>query len=169
MLPLNEDFLLNISVLIAGLIIIFRKVALILKEVKPNGGKSLADSIKRIESNMLWMSIFQHLYDHPLFRTDKFGNYIWINNSFSIMAGASFEEVKDKRWFSLVSEDDRARIKEEWKEAVEDKRLFDVVYWIHNTPNKKIFKVREIAYPNIVLGELQGYMGTINILEEKDG
>lgn len=168
---LNETYIYNTAAVFVVGILIFRKVKQILAEVKPNGGKSLADTIKRIETSLIasihWNIIFQYLYNEPLFRTDNNGEYEWVNNSYLTVAGIGLEDVKGKRWLSIVTEEDRHRVRDEWCSCVTDKRVFDLTFQIKNLANDRTYNVRGVAYPNLVGGELQGYFGALHFLSEK--
>jgi PAS domain S-box-containing protein len=166
----SQDFFLNIGVLIAGVILIIRKVKQVLVEVKPNGGSSLADSVKRIESSLIsstqWNVIFQNLYNEPMYKSDKNGNCIWINNAYIHLVGAGLEDLKDKRWLSIVHDEDRERVRTESASALADRRTFDSIFRVKNFYNGKIFKVRSVAHPNVTSESLQGYLGSMHVLEE---
>lgn len=145
------------------------KLKSLLSHIKPNGGSSLADAINRIEKTVkemnLWMEAGQHLTQKPIFKTDQYGKFIWINTAFSRLVGVGFEELRGGRWISVVLEEDASKVYSEWFECVNSGRKFDMEFRINNAVTNEVTKVRGRAFPITDQDKTLGYLGTWLTLE----
>ena len=127
---------------------------IITRELQTNGGSSIKDALKRIE-NRLTIIDAKHktilsLENEPIWESDEFGNCVWVNHSYLKMTGFDFEYLKNAGWVSIINEIDRSRVREEWKRAVEEKRIFSCEYTINRYDNTKVkhdHKLRQSSFP----------------------
>ena len=145
------------------------KLKKIFAETKSNGGKSLKDSVNRVESLVINLAslveAFHQLSDKPMFRADEEGNFTWMNSAFMQLTGRNSEELKNKGWISSIYEDDRERVSREWESAVEDQRTFYSEFKVINSYTEEEKNVRAKAFP-LVNTAFLGYLGTWIVIEE---
>jgi PAS domain S-box-containing protein len=147
-------------------------VAEIKKELTPNGGTSIKDTVNKLAtsveniSNSLnalstqgsRMEIRQqsilHSVSIPTFETDREGHCTFANKAYLDLAGRSMEDVKGPGWINIIHPEDRKRVRDEWNLAVHEKRNFELTYKIV-CHEKMIFEVTCLATP--ITGN--GYIG----------
>lgn len=140
---------------------IVKYVEKLMMEFKPNGGASLKDALNRIESKIAEIDLTQKIYidadsNIPMFQTDPQGNYRWVNKSFLELVDRPLEEVIGTGWELTVSQQDREAVREEWRQAVSDHRIFEYNYTIQDSFGRE-HKVKCRASGN----EKSGYVGLI--------
>ena len=95
-------------------------------EVVTNGGKSLKDTVNRIERRQVIQQGFvRHLLNHQpvgIFETDNKGNYLWVNPTYLDVVGRQLDELIGRGWISCIHPEDRERISVEWSNAVSQER-----------------------------------------------
>lgn len=136
------------------------------KELNPNGGSSIKDALKRIENRLAFMAgklrAVLSLENEPVWESDVDGRCIWVNHSYLKMTGFDFNYLRNYGWISIINEIDRSRVREEWTQAIADKRIFSCEYTINKQDGIKI-KVFGNSYPVIsdVDGEVTGHVGRL--------
>lgn len=149
---------------IVGVVVLFRKVIIpatrrfkatlerfdkiddVLKELKPNGGTSLRDSINRIEDEMHSQTERLRSHDRKLdrltqtqwaltqnarcgiFETDRSGAFIRVNQTFARIVGHAQDECRGHNWYNFVASEDRERVMTEWNDAVEWHRDVEISF-----------------------------------------
>lgn len=151
---------------------------IVLAEFRPNGGNSMKDSITRIETNLQGVrndamrmearqwAIVASLPD-PVFETNPEGECIRVNSAYMHLTGRSMQDVLGNGWEIVIHHEDRARVWQEWHDAVQRLRAFDSHYRIVDTDGE-IFSVRCIAQPykNPADGTVLGYLGRVTEIKQ---
>ncbi len=141
---------------------------LVNRELGSNGGSSIKDSIKRIETKISVNDgkyrAAMCLHDEPIWECDKNGNCIWVNHSYSKLTGIDSDYLKNKGWFNIVAESDRSRVRDEWVASIEEERIFTCEYMI-KTHEGELIKVRADSYPIVtdLNSSVVGYIGMLSI------
>lgn len=106
------------------------------KQVFPNGGGSMNDSLKRVSniveehsrSSKLFRSTMLAHQDADLtkarFETDENGDIIWFSYALQAWTGRSSEQTEGMGWLTSVVEQDRHRVRAEWMAAKAESRDF---------------------------------------------
>ena len=102
-----------------------------------------------------------------IFRTDATGKCIYVNDRSCQIAGLSLEEALGEGWSKSLHEDDRARITEEWYQAVQEERPFRLEYRFQR-PDGSISWVfgQSVAERNSA-GEIVGFLGTVTDISDR--
>jgi PAS domain S-box-containing protein len=118
-----------------------RQVSIIMKQVMPDGGSSLADSMKRIETtvsdnakrseatgkNVALMTATMRATSNTnprmaTFETSSEGLLVDCNKTYLRWTGKTLNEMLNWGWINTVHPDDRDMIRREWNQAVVDVR-----------------------------------------------
>lgn len=145
---------------------LLERVEKIYNEVRPNGGGSLHDIIKRIERQSA-SAIERHraLIDslHIIrFESTADGACEWVSAAYLEMSGASMEEVLGSGWVSVVHPDDRVKVIEEWWSCMKHRRVFNMEYRFINIKTSEANVVRCHSKPIVQNDQIVGYVGTIH-------
>lgn len=109
-----------------------RRLTSIEKELCPNGGLSLRDAIDRIARSQTIQDrsheALLDLLDEPCFKSDQYGKCEWINRAYLKLTGRAIDEARGTGWLNCIYPDDRARVFDEWRSAVEQSRNFEMTY-----------------------------------------
>lgn len=100
-----------------------------------------------------------------IFRTDANGHTTYVNQKWEELSGISSENAMGNGWFEVVHPDDLIRIQKQWHVKVEGKNNSSDQYRFIR-PDGKIVWVLGNALPEIIDGELIGYIGTITDITE---
>ena len=136
----------------------------ILKELRPNGGSSLKDQLSRIENSVDLLDVkvaaVALATNVGYWESDKLGRAVEIGRSLCSILGRSESEIKGSNWVSIMHPQDRESVKEEWDNAVEDSRNFEMTYRFIK-PDGSIQKVKGSSHPILKNNELTGFFGTL--------
>lgn len=103
-----------------------------------------------------------------IFRTRPDGFTTYVNPKWSELSGLSFEEAIGNGWLNALHPDDRELINTKWKDDTADRKNSLTEYRFLK-PDGTINWVLGHAVPEIINGELNGFIGTItNITEIKN-
>lgn len=139
------------------------------KELKPNGGSSLRDAIKRIENAQILqeqrlMLILDSNPEIGVFETDELGNCTRVNNTYCRILNKTPEECYGMGWTTALHPDDKEKVFNEWNLAVKYSRPFEGEYRFirtHGIP----FNVKGKAFPIFNKdGKVFAWIGTITII-----
>lgn len=131
------------------------KLDLVLKEVLPNGGKSLRDTLNRVENNIYILNekidsleethrISLNLQQIAYWVCGKQGEVVYTSPSMCKLIKRLESEMLGHGWLSCISPNDSKRIAEAWELSIEEGRTFDETYTF--TSDQYSIKVRGIAY-----------------------
>lgn len=105
------------------------KLTKVLKEVLPNGGTSLRDSINRTETAVtVLINTTRAQWDamgmFAIFEADADGEYKYVNNEFQRWVNHTEGEMLGYGWVNCLAAQDRDRVRAEWESCLEDVRVF---------------------------------------------
>jgi PAS domain S-box-containing protein len=134
------------------------------KEVKPNGGSSLRDSIDRIESlqskhnliNAAQLSVSNVAY----WESDSKGRFVVVSQAFCRLLAVSESEITGSNWATMLHKEDKANVLREWADCIKFERSFSMEFRFVR-PNKSVVKVEAKAYPLINKGQMIGIWGRV--------
>ncbi|NBQ70348.1 MAG: PAS domain-containing protein, partial [Nitrosomonadaceae bacterium] len=137
-------------------------------ELKPNGGGSLYDIIKRIERQTV-TAIERHraLIDslHIIrFESSAKGQCEWVSSAYMELTGLSQEQAQGNGWISAVHLDDRAKVVGEWQSCMQQQRTFLMTYRLINVTTNDVHDVACVGKPILQNDVIVGYVGTITPL-----
>lgn len=146
----------------------------ILKEVKPNGGKSLSDRVSAIQkkvdkdsdvintisSRQKWILDSR---PEPIFECNTSGSCTWVNEKYCQLLQHDVEYFKENGWKNGIHHDDRERVEKEWDKAIEDRRSSSSEHRLVDREGN-IIHVKAMATRN----ENYGYIGRIEILDKQN-
>ena len=95
-----------------------------------------------------------------IFRTDKKGNTTYVNPKWSEITSCSFDEAIGNGWQKYLHPEDRKRLIKHWQKRIEEQESSNERYRIVRSDGT-IRWVLGYAVPEMVDGELKGYVGTI--------
>ena len=127
-------------------------------ELQPNSGSSLHDVVHAIAAA-------QRARDDrdadPLFWTDNLGRCTHVNRAYLRMTGRSREELVGSGWLNCVDFADRSRIRDRWREAVQEARDFDELFLLLDHRGE-VYRVHARATRLLgSTGRLLGYYGEL--------
>lgn len=103
--------------------------------------------------------------DVPVFETDKKGWRLYVNPAWTHLTGLPIDEARGEGWAEAVHPEDRDRVFEAWKLAVEGEKAFTLVYRLRNVQTGVITDVRGSASPiHDGRGATVGWIGTLDPL-----
>lgn len=149
-------------------------VRVISKELHPNSGGSMRDSLTRVELRLEVMDetiamqgAFQRSMAstarNGLFHACPEGEYLWVNDTWCSAVGITAAEAKGWGWINAVLSADRERVRSEWVMSVADKRIFRAEYRVQHIHTSAISVVRTEAFPVFVGEDVVGYVGSSTI------
>jgi PAS domain-containing protein len=71
-------------------------------------------------------------YKTPVIVVDRSGRCAWANSAYLELTNRRLEEVLNVNWETTVCPEDRDSVKEEWYNACEDGRSFEISYRLSN-------------------------------------
>lgn len=146
-----------------------KSVSHVLREVLPNGGSSMRDTINhmaRVQQEqsqglqslertlILQTGVMRAHYDadgvYARFETDGLGRYTWVNRTYLRWVGRSLEQVLGYGWVNSLGLEAREHVREEWERAISERREFSMRYKLRDICGHE-FAVDCVAVP--VAGE----------------
>ncbi len=120
----------------------------------------LIAEIKALRENNHRYQTLARISPVGVFQTDPNGECIYLNQRCTELTGLQLEEAKGSRWAGNVHPDDRDRVLEEWRAAVQSKSIFKSEYrFVHG--GKTVWVVGEAVPELDTTGNLRGYVGAI--------
>lgn len=164
---------LNIKTEYDKICIIHTMIPSIYSELTPNHGSSIKDKIdkidKKVDENTKVTNLICHrqrwILDNrsePIFECDINGNCTWVNEKYCQLTKHNISHFIGNGWKSMIHEDDRERVIQEWESAVEDKRSSTCTYRIVDVDGN-IYHISTIS----TINDIYGYIGTITILNKE--
>ena len=145
----------------------------VVKELHPNGGSSLRDSLDRLEHKVshthqltkLVLRMQRITDEHAgiaTFLTDEHGQCIYANSHYLGMVGLSESEVLRDGWKNVMADKERERVGPRWQEAIRERRDFhsQITYTNYRTGETKTVNVD--AFVVMDDGDLIGWAGYVH-------
>ena len=135
-------------------------------EVLTNSGSSLKDSVYRIEKGQNYLHSKLRHSDHIsadcLFETDGAGNFVFVNRALCELLGTQSNDLLNRAWLMRIDPAERERVKNEWKEAIENKISLESRQTMIDGRDGISYLFFVTAQPNIdAKGELLGFFGHV--------
>lgn len=138
---------------------------LVERELKPNGGKTLRDSIDRIEEAMhLGASRSRTMLEHTgicFWESNAKGVCIYVSRNLCRLVERTEQEMLGQSWRNSLHPKDAARVEQSWDDAVAERREFSLDY-SYITPTGRRIYVHGHAYLQFdSRGEFVGLLGAV--------
>ncbi len=153
------------------------KISFIEKELRPNGGSTLKDTINSIKKDIndhskyilkidekhriLLNSIGLGAKGIGFFETNQNGECISLTPKYSELAGLAEEELLGFNWILAIHPDDKDQVLEEWNSCTKMKRVFRMRYRYLNRKSGQITNIECTATPIRVNDEIVGFLGSV--------
>ena len=102
-----------------------------------------------------------------LFRTDKNGHYVYVNESWSEITGLSFSESYGEGWAKALHPADKKRVFNGWSRAVRKGLPFHMEYRIRGQDGAPKWAIGNAVSERSSDGALLGYVGTITDITDR--
>jgi len=105
--------------------------------------------------------------DVPIYETDADGWRLYVNPAWTRLTGLSIEEASGEGWAQSLHPEDRDRVFEAWRIAVEAGKNFTVIYRVRNSHTGVVTNVRGSASPiHDGRDQIVGWIGTLDPIPE---
>ena len=102
-----------------------------------------------------------------IFRTDAEGRCTYVNNHWRQITGLSSEATMGRGWQKILHPDDQDRVDVEWKQSVQENRLFQLEFRIQ-PPNRWVSWVYgQAVTERDNSGQVIGYVGTLTDISDR--
>ena len=102
-----------------------------------------------------------------IFRTDRRGQYFYVNQWWRKITGLSLEQAKGDGWAKSLHPEDRDRVAKDWKEAAEKGLSFQAEYRFQHSNGKITWALGQAEAEIDSLGKIYGYVGTITDITKR--
>jgi PAS domain S-box-containing protein len=134
-----------------------KTVETIAEQFKPNGGSSLYDRIEGIRAYQ-W-NFAETLVDKPVWETDDRGGCVKANSAYLRLTERPLSELTGAGWENIIHPEDRAKVFEDWQDAIARKRAYEGHFRVRSKSGK-VFMVKAFASPiETASGRLVAYVG----------
>lgn len=151
------------------------KIDTILKEVHPNGGSSLRDSVDAIKIDVSTVKFRQSRLSArvlavmeenstPMWEADTNGNWTWANAAYLHVVDRSLAEIIGYGWVNSIHWDDRDRVQIQWMKAIAEHRNFEEQYRIV-TPTGTVKPISCVAKPFLPDGEIAAWIAHSSVMD----
>ena len=150
---------------------IYKHIALIGDQFRPNGGSTLSDAILRIETRQVLqdgMGKFAlNISSMACYECDVKGRVVWVNNALSQLFGYAKEDFLENGWLRALRPTDRATVLGEWMNSIKNQIPYEASYIVTCGETGASINVRSKAYPiSDENGVALRYFGTIEELKK---
>ena len=143
----------------------------IVAEFAPNGGSSIVDRLRRIESLAIAaaedIAFLQPSIDflfaqgkHAVWRSDATGAVVYMSEEFEALTGIETYRLLGRNWEQTVFPDDLDRMRSEWQRAVSQGCDFALKYRVSHASGS-VFWVQAKARPIYAGASVTGYLGSV--------
>ena len=140
-------------------------IAELSKELVPNGGTSLRDSVNRMEECVVAltskMRMIVELNEWEAFESDRHGNWTCCTGNLERVTGLDNDEMLGYGWVNAIHPADRSRVVEEYKEALAQERDWICSFGLKHIGNGMTSEYRIRAHALRRNGQMFGYLGLI--------
>lgn len=100
----------------------------------------------------------------PIWESDAQGACIRCNRKMLDVLGRAFSEIQGHNWRSIIADEDRERVMEEWDNCVKYGRTFEMSYsWVHKTGKLIPISATGIIIKDAKTGGLLRVVGIVTI------
>lgn len=142
-----------------------RRLTSIEKELMPNGGMSLRDSVDWIRRSQTVQDrtheALLDALDVPWFKSDPTGKCEWINRAYLRLTGKAIDEVRGNGWLSCMHPDDREAVFNEWTAAVKQNRNFEMAYRVLDRDGSVVKVHGQAKVLRDHKGDIIGFIGSL--------
>ncbi len=119
------------------------------------------------ENELRYQTLFE-ISPVGIFRTDKNGATIYINDSYTEITGLDFEKASGETWIDAVHPDDRNRLEKTWIESYNQLSTSRIEYRFVHQGNKEVWVFGQATPVISSENEFLGFVGTLtNITDNK--
>jgi PAS domain-containing protein len=148
-------------------------VETIKKELTPNGGNSIKDTITELKGTCNRIENRQKVIEQrtkaalqynnaALFETDEHGRLTWTNGNFYDLTSGSVNSVEGYDWLTYIVENDRENVFDEFKSCIEMNRKF-----IKYTTNIEGNKIKLVGFPYKINDDYHGgFIVNLSIIDK---
>lgn len=101
-----------------------------------------------------------------MFRTDAQGRCLYVNRTYELISGLTWETALGDGWSQVIHPEDRDRVMQEWAAAAQANASYEDIHRLVR-PDGRIAWVSVESSPIIVYGEVVGHVGTIDDITER--
>jgi PAS domain S-box-containing protein len=152
-----------------------KKIDFIFAEVNTNGGSSIKDAINKLEvavntlkDDLVKMDARQWAIvsslAQPTWESDPQGECQKANMALLKLFGSTIDDIKGAGWQTVIHFEDRRRVSQEWEDAMQHKRIFNLKYKIVNAITGSVYEVEGTASP--YFDNNRRLIGWVGIYEE---
>ena len=144
------------------------KVDRIDSELGANGGKSLKDTVTRMDQRTRHqdarLAALIGSQPEPMFEACDQGEFLAVNRALEALTGFSREEMVGMGWVNTLHPDDRERVMVQWAHAIRDERAFLESCRLRTAAGRVIL-VRIAAYPmlDLIDRSVVGWHGLVDV------
>lgn len=141
-----------------------RRLNSAIEELRPNGGRSIRDRIKRIDTtvqiNAARVHVIMERDQMPIYECLPTGECSYANRSLCELFGLESEEMEGNGWLAALIPEDRERVFDTWRSAVAKQIPYECSYSLRTKAG--VEKVTTTAEPMWDTdGNLIGYHGIL--------
>ena len=146
------------------------KLAPVLKELRPNGGSSLADQVQvvitKLEHHSGRVRAFNRDAHEGMFESSPTGECVWVNRTYCRITERTESEVLGWGWLNTLHPEDEEAVREHWNDCVKEGRDYSRTQRFI-TPSGETILASVRAQPiRDSKGNLLGLMGFLRKVED---
>lgn len=149
-----------------------QSLASVLREVRPNGGSSMRDELRRMgdtvrqtQAGLTVLANTQRVMfdagETAVFECTAEEGNTYVNHVYQRWTGLTEAQLLGFGWVNAIALPDRAAVREEWDEAVEDEREFRMAYRLLDRDGKPIDVFAHASPVRGMDGELLKWVGVV--------
>lgn len=137
-------------------------------KLSPNGGSSIFDAIKRIETHLLSREQFQYaiMQDTNLgyFKCSIDGRNEWVNRTYARFLGCGTSELIGFGWKKFIRAAELERYNDVWQQAFSDGCEFEDIVEFTNVQGEPVPLKISVSAMHGLKGDVIGYVGQVTDL-----
>jgi PAS domain S-box-containing protein len=102
-----------------------------------------------------------------IFRTDRAGAFVYVNDRWTRMAGLPAEQARGDGWARVINPEDRERVVAGWVEAAREGKPFEIEYRFLSPQGEATWVLGSARAVKGQGGEVVGYVGTVTDITER--
>jgi PAS domain S-box-containing protein len=142
-----------------------QSMGVIMRELLPNGGRSMRDVVNRIEESNIAQDLrMKALFSNHSDATVEFdweGKLIWANRTYMRLVGRDLGDLAGYGWLNSIYYEDRERVKGEWDEAIDQGRDWETSFRRVRSDGDVIKVAIKATAMRNPAGKVVGFMATV--------